>query len=81
MNIASVILDIPTQSLDRVFWYVVPAGMDDAAVGCAVVVPFGNRPAIGYIVELSVMDAEDLAQHGLDAQKLKAIEHVASKPY
>jgi hypothetical protein len=79
MNIASVILDIPTQSLDRVFCYAVPEGMDDAAVGCAVVVPFGNRPAIGYIVELANLDAGDLAQRGLDTQKLKAIEGELSK--
>lgn len=81
MNIASVILDIPTQSLDRVFWYAVPAHLEDAAVGCAVVVPFGNRPAIGYIVGLAEMSSEALAQRGLDPEKLKSVEEVASKPY
>ena len=81
MNIASVILDIPTQSLDRVFWYAVPAHLENAEVGCAVVVPFGNRPAIGYIVELTEMSSLTLAERGLDPEKLKSVEEVASKPY
>ena len=81
MRIASVILDIPTQSLDRVFWYAVPDALEDAQVGCAVTVPFGNRPAIGYIVEIAERDESWLMDRGLQASRLKPLQSVASKPY
>ena len=81
MKIASLILDIPTKSLDSLFLYLVPEGMDEAAVGCAAVVPFGSRPAIGYIVAIEELSPSDLAARGLSPEKLKAIEEVASKPY
>ena len=81
MRIASLILDIPTQSLDRVFCYAVPQDLEDIAVGCAVIVPFGNRPAIGYVVELADLDDNALAARGIDMARLKAVQKVASKPY
>ena len=47
MITASVILDIPTQSLDTPHTYVVPDHMVDAEVGCAVLVPFGTARRSG----------------------------------
>ena len=81
MKLASLILDIPTQSLDTLFTYRVPESLADAQVGCAVVVPFGHRRAIGYIVSLQESSEADLAGLGLSASKLKDVESVESKPY
>ena len=81
MLIASLILDIPTQSLDRLFSYLVPDEIENAQVGCAAVVSFGSRPAIGYIVEIEDCDSARMEERGLDPKKLKAIWQVASKPY
>lgn len=58
MRTASVILDIPTQSLDAPYTYVVPDDMDDAAIGCAVLVPFGRRKAVGFVVAIDDDGAE-----------------------
>ena len=50
---ASVLLDIPTRSLADPFDYSIPVEMDGSiAVGCAVLVPFGSRKAVGYVVAL-----------------------------
>ena len=81
MKLASLILDIPTQSLDGLFDYAVPGEMDDARIGCAAVVPFGGRPAVGYIVDIVEADAAELSERGLDPAKLKSIQSIASKPY
>lgn len=84
MRLASVILDIPTQSLDSAYTYVVPDEFVDAEVGCAVLVPFGNRQAIGYIVELSQIDEGDpfaFSALGLDPSKLRSIGRVLSHSY
>ncbi len=69
MRLASVILDIPTRALDSAYTYALPnddsgGGEDRAAaeVGCAVLVPFGRRQAIGYIVGIEeVPDFEGTA--------------------
>ena len=81
MRVASLILDIPTQSIDSLFYYEVPDDMADAAVGCAASVPFGGRPAIGYIVNIEVLEPSELESRGLKAGKLKPIASIASKPY
>ena len=57
MRFASVILDIPTQALDAPYTYAVPeapaeAGGYDVEVGCAVLVPFGHRQAVGFVIAL-----------------------------
>ncbi len=52
MITASVILDIPTQALDTAYAYSIPDDMVDAEVGCAVLVPFGGRKAVGFIVSV-----------------------------
>ncbi len=109
MKLASVILDIPTQSLDAPYTYAVPEeglfgqacldeglGTDDGCgltsesgasfavcVGCAVLVPFGSRRAVGFVVEI-----RECGEPGgsawpsdLDPRKLKGIVRAVSKPY
>ena len=61
----------------------VPIGSDPAAsealsgiqVGCAVLVPFGGRKAVGFVVCVS-----DRVPSDLDTAKLKAVEEVLGKP-
>lgn len=85
MKLASVILDIPTQALDAPYTYLVSedggeAGAYDIVLGCAVLVPFGPRQAVGFVVSL-----EEHAPHhlpaGLDPAKLKAVVRAVSPPY
>ncbi len=72
MTIASVVLDIKTRSLLSAYSYSVPCELaGEVEVGATVLVPFGNRPAVGYVVGLSSMLAE-----GIDETKLRAIEKV-----
>lgn len=53
MRFASVILDIPTQALDAPYTYLVPDDLSGVEVGCAVLVPFGRRKAVGFVVCVS----------------------------
>ncbi len=85
MLLASIILDIPTQSLDAPYTYVVndAATSEDAfevEVGCAVLVPFGRRRAVGFVVGLEECEPDSLPE-GIDPTKLKAIDRAISKPY
>ena len=54
MKLASVILDIPTHALDAPYTYLVSEGGEglEVEVGCAVLVPFGRRRAVGFVVAL-----------------------------
>lgn len=84
MRLASVILDIPTQALDTPYTYVVPdeerEGDYTIAVGCAVLVPFGHRQAIGFVMGIEEYSADALPQ-GIDRTKLKAIVRAVSPAY
>ena len=85
MRFASVILDIPTQALDAPYTYAVPeapaeAGGYDVEVGCAVLVPFGHRQAVGFVVGLQELpDGE--APAGVDAAKVKPVVRAVSPAY
>ena len=69
---ASVLLDIPTRSLSEPFDYSIPIGMAGSVeVGCAVLVPFGPRKAVGYVVALHEPSTEF---------ELKPIERLLSVP-
>lgn len=74
MTYASVILDIPTQALDSAYTYALPADLADTQIGCAVLVPFGDRKAIGYVVGMSEEAPENV-------KRLKSIEAVLSESY
>lgn len=84
MLLASVILDIPTQSLDSAYSYAVGEDLVELDIGCAVLVPFGYRQAIGYVVGLEEIDENDGGQwaaRGLEPIKIKAIQKVLSRSY
>ncbi len=76
MKLVSVIIDINTQSLDSAYTYVVPEHIDGASIGCAVLVEFGRRRAVGYI-----MSEERREVSSDEASKLKPILHVLSESY
>ena len=91
MRLASVALDIQTQSLDRLYTYLVPDDCD-ISVGCAVLVEFGKRQALGYCMGLSepfasLSDRQAglfAVQHQLsldDPGALKPILSVITAPY
>ena len=77
MRIAQVILDIPTQALDQAYSYLVPDQMQDAQVGCPVLVPFGHRKAVGFVMSLQ---GEYEVDESLRA-KAKPIEAVLGKSF
>ncbi|MGN0301604.1 MAG: DEAD/DEAH box helicase family protein, partial [Anaerotardibacter sp.] len=52
MKLASVVLDIPSRSLDREYYYEIPESFEECQVGCAVLVSFGPRQAIGFVMEI-----------------------------
>lgn len=84
MRLASVILDIPTQSLDAPYSYGVPEDLTELDVGCAVLVPFGSRQAIGYVIALEEVDEDDQGAweaRSLDPARLKPVQQVLSRPY
>ena len=97
MQIATVIVDIPTQALDAPYSYAVPddmavgegapgRGSFPAEVGCAVLVTLGGRKAVGYIVGLEEAAARpgegtDLWGNPLAAAELRQVEAVLSAPY
>ena len=89
MKLASIILDIPTQALDAPYTYlvsddVVDDGME-VQVGCACLVPFGGRQAIGFIVDVRDSDEPgafaSLDVSGSSRLRLKPIIRVLSQPY
>ncbi len=85
MRFASVILDIPTQALDAPYTYAVPeapaeAGGYDVEVGCAVLVPFGHRQAVGFVVGLQELPDGEVPA-GIDAAKVKPVVRAVSPAY
>ncbi len=61
MPFASVVLDIPTRALSRAYDYVVPADLAaDCQVGTTVLVSFGHRDAVGYVVATSDQPSADV---------------------
>ncbi|WP_418831276.1 replication restart helicase PriA [Paraeggerthella sp.] len=83
MKLASIILDIPTQALDASYTYAVPedeSGDHPVEVGCAVLVPFGHRRAIGFVIGIEEREDGDYPE-GLDPAKLKVIVRAVSRPY
>ncbi len=55
MKFASIIVDINTKSLDKIFYYSIPANLEDKVkIGMRVNLPFGkgNRAIQGYIIDI-----------------------------
>ena len=65
---AQVIVDIAHSQVDRVFEYSCPED-ERIAVGCRVKVPFGGRPAEGFVIGVSQTPS-------FDASKIKPISYV-----
>lgn len=54
MNIAKVVVDVPASQINRVFDYLIPDHLTATIeVGMRVVVPFGSRTIMGYVLELT----------------------------
>jgi primosomal protein N' (replication factor Y) len=52
-RVARVVIDVRTRALDEPFDYAVPDALaSTVAVGCPVLVPLGNRRAVGFVVGL-----------------------------
>ncbi|MBM6756442.1 primosomal protein N' [Collinsella tanakaei] len=78
---ASVVVDIPARALSDPFAYAVaPALAGDIAVGCTVLVAFGHRPAIGYVVALADSIDELPGAEGLAGKRIRAIDAVLTEP-
>ncbi len=50
MRVAHVIVDIPSRAIETPFDYSIPDGLDEVDVGSCVLVEFGHRQAVGYVV-------------------------------
>lgn len=71
---ASVIVDIASRALSEPFAYAVPARMaEDIEVGCIVLVRFGARYALGYVVALAGELSDLPGTDALDAQRIRPI--------
>ncbi|WP_249869833.1 primosomal protein N' [Oceanobacillus saliphilus] len=54
MNIAKVIVDVPASSTNQTFDYMIPEKfMDMLSVGMRVIVPFGPRKIMGFVVDIT----------------------------
>ncbi len=73
---ARVVVDIPTRALATPFSYAVPAALAGClAVGCCVLVEFGRRPAVGYVVAVDARPPESV-----DPARVLPVRQVLSEP-
>ena len=72
VHIAQVVVDIATRQLDTHFDYLVPEDVGDVAVGSCVLVDFGNRPVVGYVVGIAASSPYE---------KLKPLRALLGGPY
>lgn len=75
MPFARVAVDVKTRALAAPFTYTVPARLDASVVpGCCVVVEFGRRPAVGYVLAV-----DETLDPGLTGARLLPIQQVLSE--
>lgn len=75
MPFARVAVDVKTRALATPFTYTVPARLDASVVpGCCVVVEFGRRPAVGYVLAV-----DESLDPGLTGARLLPIQQVLSE--
>lgn len=72
VRVAQVVVDVPSKQIDTHFDYSVPDEITDISVGMCVLVPFGPRPVVGYVVGLADSSPFD---------KLKPLTAVLGGPY
>ncbi|HJA28966.1 MAG TPA: primosomal protein N' [Candidatus Olsenella pullicola] len=76
MRYASVVLDIPTRSLDGAFEYAIPPELErEVTTGATVLVSFSRRVAVGYVVATSPVPPA-----GLSPERINPIEQVLAPP-
>lgn len=78
---ASVVVDIPARALSEPFAYAVPAELDGACrVGSAVLIPFGRRVEVGYVVaRAETLDGLPGAED-VDAARVRPVCDVVADP-
>ncbi len=77
----SVLVDIPSRSLSEPFAYAVPAALAETAqVGATVLVSFGRRPSLGYVVACAESLEELPGTEGLNPARVKPIRDVLAAP-
>ena len=75
MPFARVAVDVKTRALAAPFTYTVPARLEASVVpGCCVVVEFGRRPAVGYVLAV-----DESLDPGLAGARLLPIQQVLSE--
>lgn len=79
MRVATVVLDIATQALDQGYSYQVPDSFPDDLIGRAVLVPFGNRKAIGFVVSVSNGSLDDSSDNIHDQHAMVVVDE-SSEP-
>lgn len=72
MRVANVIVDVPAKAIDSHFDYLIPDGLPGVGVGSCVLVDFGQRPVVGYVVGIC-----DESPHA----RLKEIRALLGGPY
>ena len=77
---ASVVLDIATQSLDTAFTYAIPSEQEQRdLIGRVVVVPFGPRRALGFV--LDTFEENDPRARELKQSAIKPLISVVSEAF
>ncbi len=72
MRYAQVVPDIPTRAIDGCFDYAIPAELETSCVaGCTVLVSFGHRDVVGYVVSTSAEVSE-----GVNPLRVLSVERV-----
>lgn len=69
---AQVVVDIPTRAVNGIFTYAVPPELtNEVGPGCCVLVHFGGRPAVGYVLHVV-----DRLPEGVPASKVLPVRRV-----
>ncbi len=72
MSYASIVVDIPTRALSSAFDYAIPPELaGECEVGATVLVSFGHRPAVGYVIAVS-----EEPPAGVPANKVLPVQRV-----
>lgn len=78
---ASVVVDIPARALSEPFAYAVPAELDGACrVGSTVLIPFGRRVEVGYVVARAVTLDGLPGAEDVDAARVRPVCDVVADP-
>jgi primosomal protein N' (replication factor Y) (superfamily II helicase) len=72
VRVAHVVVDVPARAIDTPFDYLVPSDIDGVVIGACVLVDFGSRPVVGYVVGLA-----DDSPH----ERLNSVRALLGGPY